>query len=104
MATKHSFLYSVNRQGLDKWKKIIKKYNNEWIKSCSDIIIPYLERCEGSFLDVKESSIVWQYTDCDQELGKQFVSAMTSELENIVSIHLLKKISRLIAFVFSVMS
>ena len=49
-----------------------------------------MERCEGSFLDVKESSIVWQYTDCDQELGKQFVSAMTSELENIVSKYNLK--------------
>ena len=90
LAAEHGFMYSVNRQGLDKWKKIIKKYNNEWIKSCSDIISPYLERCEGSFLDVKESSIVWQYTDCDQELGKQFVSAMTSELENIVSKYKLK--------------
>ena len=68
LAAEHGFMYSVNRQGMDKWKKTIKKYDNEWIKSCSDIISPYLERCEGSFLDVKESSIVWQYTDCDQEL------------------------------------
>ena len=90
LAAEHGFMYSVNRQGMDKWKKIIKKYNNEWIKSCSDIISPYLERCEGSFLDVKESSIVWQYTDCDQELGKQFVSALTSELDNIVDKYNLK--------------
>ena len=90
LAAEHGFMYSVNRQGMDKWKKIIKKYDNEWIKSCSDIISPYLERCEGSFLDVKESSIVWQYTDCDQELGKQFVSALTSELDNIVDKYNLK--------------
>ena len=90
LAAEHGFMYSVNRQGMDKWKKIIKKYDNEWIKSCSDIISPYLERCEGSFLDVKESSIVWQYTDCDQELGKQFVSALTSELDNIVNKYNLK--------------
>ena len=90
LAAEHGFMYSENRQGLDKWKKIIKKYDNEWIKSCSDIISPYLERCEGSFLDVKESSIVWQYTDCDQELGKQFASAMTSELDNLVNKYNLK--------------
>ena len=90
LAAEHGFMYSVNRQGMDKWKKIIKKYDNEWIKSCSDIISPYLERCEGSFLDVKESSIVWQYTDCDQELGKQFISAMTSELDKIVDKYNLK--------------
>ena len=90
LAAEHGFMYSVNRQGLDKWKKIIKKYDNEWIKNCSDIISPYLERCEGSFLDVKESSIVWQYTDCDLELGKQFVSAMSSELDNLIKKYNLK--------------
>ena len=35
-------------------------------------------------------SIVWQYTDCDQELGKQFASAMMSELENIIRQYNLK--------------
>ena len=90
LAAEHGFMYSINRQGLDKWKKIIKKYDNEWIKNCSDIISPYLERCEGSFLDVKESSIVWQYTDCDLELGKQFVSAMSSELDNLIKKYNLK--------------
>ena len=90
LAAEHGFMYSVNRQGLDKWKKIIKKYDNEWIKNCSDIISPYVERCDGSFLDIKESSTVWQYTDCDQELGKQFVSAMSSELDNLINKYNLK--------------
>ena len=90
LAAEHGFMYSVNRQGLDKWKRIIQKYDNEWIKNCFDIISPYLERCEGSFLDIKESSIVWQYTDCDQELGKQFVSAMSSELDNLIHKYNLK--------------
>ena len=90
LAAEHGFMYSENRKGSDKWKKLINNYDNEWINNCSDIISPYLERCEGSFLDVKESSIVWQYTDCDQELGKQFVSAITSELENIVNKYNLK--------------
>ena len=90
LAAEHGFKYTVNKSGEEKWKKIIKDYDNTWIKNCSDIISPYLERCEGSSLDVKESSIVWQYTDCDQELGKQFASAMTSELENIIRKYCLK--------------
>jgi trehalose 6-phosphate synthase/phosphatase len=84
LAAEHGFKYCINKHGNEHWKKIIKNYDNAWIKNCSDIISPYLERCEGSVLDVKESSIVWQYTDCDQELGKQFASALTSELENII--------------------
>ena len=85
LAAEHGFKYCVNKNNKNQeWKKIIKDYDNTWIKNCSDIISPYLERCEGSCLDVKESSIVWQYTDCDQELGKQFASALTSELEKII--------------------
>jgi hypothetical protein len=34
----------VNKSGEEKWKKIIKDYDNTWIKNCSDIISPYLER------------------------------------------------------------
>ena len=93
LAAEHGFKYWVNRPDTKKWKKIIKKYDNEWIKNCSDIISPYLERCEGSKLDVKESSIVWQYTDCDQELGKQYASALTSELANLIIKYNLKLIS-----------
>ena len=84
LAAEHGFMYRINKHGNEHWKKIIKNYDNTWIKNCSDIISPYLERCEGSILGVKESSIVWQYTDCDQELGKQFASALSSELENII--------------------
>ena len=42
---------------------------------------PYTERCEGSCLEIKESSVVWQYSECDQELGKAFASVITSELQ-----------------------
>ena len=90
LAAEHGFKYCVNKHGNENWKKIIKDYNNAWIQDCKEIISPYLERCEGSCLDEKESSFVWQYTDCDQELGKQFASAMTSELENIIKKYNLK--------------
>ena len=85
LAAEHGFKYCINKYNENQeWKKIIKDYDNTWIKNCSDIISPYIERCEGSCLDVKESSIVWQYTDCDQELGKQLATALTSELEKII--------------------
>ena len=93
LAAEHGFKYWVNKPGMEKWKNIIKKYDNEWIKNCSDIIEPYLERCEGSIKGKKESSIVWQYTDCDQELGKQYASALTSELSNLITKYNLKVVN-----------
>ena len=79
LSAEHGFLYKANAQ--DKWKCIVDTYDTEWRKSCVNIIEPYTQRCEGSSLEIKESSVVWQYSECDQELGKAFASVITSELQ-----------------------
>ena len=83
LAAEHGFVYRFNSGNPmnDKWTRMIKNYNNNWIDSCVDILKPYTERCEGSFIETKEASVVWQYRDCDQELGKSFATVITSELE-----------------------
>ena len=79
LSAEHGFLYKANSQ--DKWKYIVDTFDTEWRKSCVNIIEPYTQRCEGSFLEIKEFSVVWQYSECDQELGKAFASVITSELQ-----------------------
>ena len=79
LSAEHGYLYKVNAK--DQWKKIVDKYDTSWRKICTNIIGPYTDRCEGSTLEIKESSIVWQYSECDQELGKAFASVITSELQ-----------------------
>ena len=79
LSAEHGFLYKKMNQS--KWKRIVDKDDKIWRNSCINIIEPYTQRCEGSFLEVKESSVVWQYSECDQELGKAFASVITSELQ-----------------------
>ncbi len=45
----------------------------------------YTERCEGSLVEVKESSVVWQYRDCEPELGRNFANIIKSDFESILS-------------------
>ena len=61
---------------------MIKDLDSEWSKTTVDLLEPYTERCEGSFIEVKEASVVWQYRDCDHEMGKSFANVMTIDLEN----------------------
>ena len=61
---------------------MIKDLNSEWRKTTVELLEPYTDRCEGSFIEVKESSVVWQYRDCDHEMGKSFANVMTIDLEN----------------------
>ena len=93
LAAEYGFKYTVNEIEKNKWTKIIENYNNEWIESCVNIISPYTERYEGSYLEIKESAVVWYYTDCDQELGKSFASILSSELESLVKEYNLKIIN-----------
>ena len=79
LSAEHGFLYKVNNQ--NEWKYIVDTIDTSWRYSCRNIIEPYTERCEGSFLEIKEFSVVWQYSECDQELGKAFASVITSELQ-----------------------
>ena len=79
LSAEHGYLYKpINK---DEWKKIVDKYDTSWRNICANIIGPYTDRCEGSTLEIKESSVVWQYSECDQELGKAFASVITSELQ-----------------------
>jgi trehalose 6-phosphate synthase/phosphatase len=55
---------------------------SNWRISCLQHLEPYTERCEGSFIEVKEASVVWQYRDCDVELGKAFAKVITLDLES----------------------
>ena len=90
LGAEHGFKYTVNEKDKNKWKKILENYDNEWIKNCINIITPYTQRYEGSYLDIKDSAVVWYYTDCDQELGKSFASILSSELESLVKQYKLK--------------
>ena len=90
LGAEHGFKYTVNENEKNKWTKILDNYDNEWIENCVNIIKPYTERYEGSYLDIKESAVVWYYTDCDQELGKSFASILSSELESLVKEYNLK--------------
>jgi trehalose 6-phosphate synthase/phosphatase len=61
---------------------MLSNFNSDWRILCVEQLEPYTERCEGSFIEVKEASVVWQYRDCDPDLGKSFAQVITSDFEN----------------------
>lgn len=61
---------------------MLKNFNIDWRSYTVEQLEPYTDRCEGSFIEVKEASVVWQYRDCEVELGKSFATVITSDLEN----------------------
>ena len=88
------FKYIINNHDKkSNWIKLIKDYESGWIKKCVLIITPYTERYEGSFIDIKESSVVWYYSECEQDLGKNLASILNSELNSLINDYNLKIIN-----------
>lgn len=83
LAAEHGFYYTFKSQG--KWKSMLNDYNNSWRIYVAELLESYTERCEGSYIEVKDSSVVWQYRDCDKELGRNFANVLKSDLEHILS-------------------
>ena len=90
----YGFKYIINNpEKKNTWIKLIRNYNNSWVQKCVSIITPYTERYEGSFLDIKESSVVWYYSDYVQQLGKNLASLINSELQSLIYEYNLKIIN-----------
>lgn len=48
-----------------------------WIESVRDIMKSFSEKTDGACIEEKESFIVWNYKDSDQELGKWQAKELT---------------------------
>ena len=58
--------------------------NNEWKKDAHQLMKPYVENCEHSFVEEKEFSIAWHYRNADHEEGKLKAFELASELKLFV--------------------
>jgi len=90
LAAEYGFYYK-NKNA--EWKCMLSNYNNSWTSFVAEMLDSYTERCEGSFTEIKESSVVWQYRDCDKELGRHFANILKSDLESRYSKHELNVIN-----------
>ena len=69
VAAEQGFYY---KQSLDQpeWDRLLKQTDLSWIESIKDMMRQYSEKTDGAFIEEKESMIVWNYKDSDQDLGK----------------------------------
>lgn len=67
--------------------------NNEWIETIRSVMKNYVQRCTGSFIEVKNYSIVWHYRNTDPERGLLRATELYNELleyTNSIDIQVIK--------------
>ena len=70
MAAEHGFFYRPKGDTRNDWRRLLRQTDSMWIENVKDMMRQYSEKTDGAFIEEKDSMIVWNYKDSDQELGK----------------------------------
>lgn len=60
-------------------------FNELWKESAKHIIVSYVTRTEGAYLEEKECSVVFQYKNCDTEYGSWQAKELVSQLDVLLT-------------------
>ena len=62
------------------WNYLLKDNDSDWIESVRDIMNNYTAKTEGSFIEDRESMIIWNFKDSDPEFGRWQSRELTTHL------------------------
>lgn len=66
------------------WQNAVAVKDFEWKKAAKQLMKSYTERTDGSYIEPKESALVWHYEAADPEYGKMQASELTKYLQKVV--------------------
>ena len=76
---------TVHTPGAKEWLNLNQATDFSWKESLLDVFHHYVGSTPGSFVEVKQSAIVWHYRQCDPEFGDWKAKQMLSELFGMVT-------------------
>lgn len=76
----------------ENWTSKVSSSNN-WKGPVKQIMQAYVSKCEHSFIEEKDFSMVWHYRKANPDQAKLYAAEMTIELNNFIQGHSLKVFS-----------
>lgn len=65
----------------DEWVCLLDNFDMSWIEEVYYQLKPYSERCEDSKLILNETSIIWNFSECDAQQSNSFLGTIFNEFE-----------------------
>jgi trehalose 6-phosphate synthase/phosphatase len=73
IAAENGFFYrwpDGKEESQNKWQNLIKDAGEcLWVESVRDVMKGYTAKTDGSFIEDRESMIIWNFKDSDPEFG-----------------------------------
>ncbi|GAB4845638.1 Probable alpha,alpha-trehalose-phosphate synthase [UDP-forming] 9 [Ancistrocladus abbreviatus] len=83
IAAEHGYFVRWSKM-LD-WETSPVGADNEWKKIAEPVMQLYTETTDGSYIESKESALVWQHQDADPDFGSCQAKEMLDHLENVLA-------------------
>lgn len=91
LVAEHGCYYLHPKESLlrhqSKWKTMISFDDRTWMDAVKRIMQMYTHRTHGSYIEEKESALIWQYDDADLEFGLLQSKELEEHLSDILTLH-----------------
>lgn len=71
--------------GDSEWEKCGPTMDFEWKKIAEPVMEHYIEATDGSFIETKESALVWHHQDADSQFGSFQAKELLNHLESVLT-------------------
>mmetsp|Transcript_4596 Transcript_4596/g.7114 ORF Transcript_4596/g.7114 Transcript_4596/m.7114 type:complete len:963 (+) Transcript_4596:113-3001(+) len=83
LAAEHGVYYRWNPD--EEWLTLSPSVDLSWMEIAHSIFQEYTERTDGSYIEAKESALVWHYRDADPDFGLMQAKELHDHLDNVLS-------------------
>lgn len=83
IAAEHGYFIRWNKAA--EWETSLSGFHSEWKLIAEPIMRLYMETTDGSFIEQKESALVWHYQNTDHDFGSCQAKELVGHLERVLS-------------------
>ncbi|KAJ0761863.1 putative alpha,alpha-trehalose-phosphate synthase (UDP-forming), Trehalose-phosphatase [Helianthus annuus] len=77
--------YFIRWAGDQEWETCARENNVGWMEMAEPVMNLYTETTDGSYIEKKETAMVWHYEDADKDLGLEQAKELLDHLENVLA-------------------
>ncbi|KAJ7536975.1 hypothetical protein O6H91_12G090700 [Diphasiastrum complanatum] len=83
IAAEHGYFFRWHRD--DEWETCVPVVDCDWKQVAAPVMSLYMESTDGSFIEVKDSALVWHHRDADPDFGSWQAKELLDHLESVLA-------------------
>ncbi|XP_026192293.1 probable alpha,alpha-trehalose-phosphate synthase [UDP-forming] 9 [Cyclospora cayetanensis] len=84
LCAEHGYYYRLDRLTGDEWGCMCPDADFTWKSVAMELMLQYVKRTQGSFIENKGSALVFQYRDADPDFGQLQAKDLSSHLSELL--------------------